>query len=94
MSVPSDDQIRWIFEEQAPQGDRAQWLARKANGDYAAETIDLTWTAFLAGFRVSESYHGLSQPAFTVTPDARELAEAYQSVNPDYPSPATYQEAE
>ena len=94
MSVPSDDQIRWIFEERVPPGDRAQWLARKANGDYAAETIDLTWTAFLTGFRVAESYHGLIQPTFAVTSDARERAKAYQSVNPDYPSPATYQEAE
>ena len=94
MDVATEDQIREIFEKQAPQGDRAQWLARKANGDYAAETIDLTWTAFLTGFRVAESYHGLIQPTFAVTSDARERAEAYQSVNPDYPSPATYREAE
>ena len=94
MDVPTDDEIRELFEKRVPPVDRAAWLARNVNGDYAQAKIDLAWTAFLTGFRVAESYHGLIQPTFAVTSDARERAKAYQSVNPDYPSPATYLEAE
>ena len=94
MDVPSDDEIRktFEFELRAP---RTQFVFdRRKDGSYQDSRLNLLWSGFLLGYSCAFERYGLSQPTFTVTPDARERAEAYQSVNPDYPSPATYLEAE
>jgi hypothetical protein len=69
-------------------------LKRNENDDYLNNRVEGAWRGFVLGYTVGYNAAHDQSPTFTVTPDARELAQAYQSVNPDYPSPATYQEAE
>ena len=94
MSVPTDDEIRFAFEGCVRQMRTFFSLKRAENGDYLNNRVENAWRGFMLGYTVGFIAAHDQSPAFTVTPDARERAEAYQSVNPDYPSPATYLEAE
>ena len=94
MIVPSKNEIREAFEHKIRQMRTFFSLKRTENGDYLNERVEGAWRGFMLGYAVGFNAAHDQSPTFTVTPDARERAEAYQSVNPDYPSPATYQEAE
>ena len=94
MSIPSEDEIRKAFEHEIRQMRTFVSLERNENGDYCNDRVEGAWRGFVLGYTVGYNAAHEPSPTFTVTPDARERAEAYQSVNPDYPSPATYQEAE
>ena len=94
MDVPSENEMRLAFEGCVRQMRTFFSLQRSKNGDYRNERVEGAWRGFVLGYTVGFNAAHDHSPAFTVTPDARERAEAYQSVNPDYPSPATYLEAE
>ena len=94
MIVPSKNEIREAFEHEIRQMRTFFSLKRAENGDYLNNRVENAWRGFMLGYTVGFIAAHDQSPTFTVTPDARELAQAYQSVNPDYPSPATYQEAE
>ena len=94
MDVPSENEMRFAFEGCVRQMPTFFSLQRSQNGDYWHDRIEGAWRGFALGYSVGFNAAHDHSPAFTVTPDARERAEAYQSVNPDYPSPATYREAE
>lgn len=94
MSVPTEDEIRLRFEGCVRQMRTFFSLKRNTKGDYLNDRVEGAWRGFILGYTVGYNAAHEPSPTFTVTPDARELAQAYQSVNPDYPSPATYREAE
>ena len=94
MDVPSIDERRKAFEYAVLRIGTAFSLKRAGNGDYLNDRVEGAWRGFALGYTVGYKAAHDQSPTFTVTPDARERAEAYQSVNPDYPSPATYREAE
>ena len=94
MIVPSKNEIREAFEHEIRQMPTFFSLQRSQNGDYRNDRMEGAWRGFVLGYTVGFNAAHDQSPTFTVTPDARELAKAYQSVNPDYPSPATYREAE
>ena len=104
MKTDAFDGIRKDFEKHIGVAyDNGKGLTRNESGAYTCLSMELAYRAFLAGYLlaveqlfegVEREAHPSPEPTFTVTPDARELAQAYQSVNPDYPSPATYLEAE
>jgi hypothetical protein len=94
MDVPSEKEIREAFEHEIRQMDTFFSLKRNENGDYWHDRIEGAWRGFALGYSVGFRAAHDQSPTFTVTPDARERAQAFQSVNPDYPSPATYLEAE
>ena len=104
MKTDAFEEMREVFEKGLnAAGDAKSIFARKESGTYISQVTETAFRSFLVGYLLA--FEQLlkngdrkpafsSEPTFTVTPDARERAEAYQSVNPDYPSPATYQEAE
>ena len=104
MKPDAFDEIRKDFEKNIGTVlNKEAGLAREESGAYRCQFTELAFRSFLAGYLIAFEQMikmvdfkpaSPSEPTFTVTPDARERAEAYQSVNPDYPSPATYQEAE
>ena len=94
MDVPSENEMRFAFEGCVRQMRTFFSLKRAENGDYLNNRVEGAWRGFMLGYAVGFNAAHDQSPTFTVTPDARERAEAYQSVNPDYPSPATYKEAE
>ena len=94
MDVPSENEMRFAFEGCVRQMRTFFSLKRAENGTYLSERVEGAWRGFALGYAVGFIAAHDQSPAFTVAPDARERAEAYQSVNPDYPSPATYLEAE
>ena len=94
MDLLNDNEMRLAFEECVRQMRTFVSLERNENGDYCNDRVEGAWRGFVLGYTVGYNAAHEPSPTFTVTPDARERAEAYQSVNPDYPSPATYLEAE
>jgi hypothetical protein len=94
MDLLNDNEMRFAFEGCVRQMRTFFSLKRAENGDYLNGRVEVAWRGFMLGYAVGFNAAHDQSPTFTVTPDARELAEAYQSVNPDYPSPATYREAE
>ena len=94
MSVPSDNEIREAFEHRVRQMNAFFSLKRAENGDYLNNRVEGAWRGFALGYTVGFNAAHDQSPAFTVTPDAQSRARDFESVNPDYPSPATYQEAE
>ena len=94
MDLLNDNDMRLSFEECVRRMRTFFSLKRAENGDYLNNRVEGAWRGFMLGYAVG--YNAAHEPSltFTVTSDARELAQAYQSVNPDYPSPATYLEAE
>ena len=94
MDVPSENEMRLAFEGCVRQMPTFFSLQPSQNGDYRNDRMEGAWRGFALGYAVGFIAAHDQSPAFTVTPDARERAEAFQSVNPDYPSPATYLEAE
>ena len=94
MDLLNDNEMRLAFEECVRRMRTFFSLKRAENGDYLNNRVEGAWRGFMLGYAVGFNAAHDQSPTFTVTPDARELAKAYQSVNPDYPSPATYLEAE
>ena len=90
MSVPSEDEIRKAFEHEIRQMRTFVSLERNENGDYCNDRVEGAWLGFVLGYNAAHD----QSPAFTVAPDAQSRARDFESVNPDYPSPATYLEAE
>lgn len=104
MNLNAFEEMRKDFENSVgADGDAKTIFAREESGTYISQVTETAFRSFLVGYllafeqmlkKVGCKPAFPSKPTFTVTPDARERAEVYQSVNPDYPSPATYQEAE
>ena len=94
MREPSENEIRMVFESHMRQMRTFFPLTRDENGDYAFSNLEAVWRGFNLGYSVGYDAAHDQSPAFTVTPDAQSRARDFESVNPDYPSPATYQEAE
>ena len=94
MSVPSDNEMRFAFEGCVRQMRTFFSLKRAENGDYLNNRVEGAWRGFALGYTVGFIAAHDQSPAFTVTPDAQSRARDFESVNPDYPSPATYLEAE
>lgn len=92
MSIPSDNEMRLAFEE-CMRRIRTS-LKRTENGDYLNERVEGAWRGFMLGYTVGFNAAHDQSPVFTITPDAQSRARDFESVNPDYPSPATYREAE
>lgn len=94
MDLLNDNEMRLAFEECVRRMRTFFSLKRAENGDYLNNRVEGAWRGFMLGYAVGFNAAHDQSPTFTVTPDARERAESFQSVNPDYPSPATYLEAE
>ena len=94
MDLLNDNEMRLAFEECVRRMRTFFSLKRAENGDYLNNRVEGAWRGFALGYTVGFIAAHDQSPTYTVTSDARELAQAYQSVNPDYPSPATYREAE
>ena len=104
MNLNAFEEMRKDFESSVGVADGVKDVfAREESVAYASHATETAFRGFLVGYllafeqmlkKVDRRSAFSSEPTFTVTPDARERAEAYQSVNPDYPSPATYREAE
>lgn len=94
MSIPSDNEMRLAFEECVRRMRTFFSLKRTENGDYLNERVEGAWRGFMLGYTVGFNAAHDQSPVFTITPDAQSRARDFESVNPDYPSPATYREAE
>ena len=94
MDLLNDNEMRLAFEECVRRMRTFFSLKRAENGTYLSERVECAWRGFALGYTVGFIAAHDQSPAFTVTPDAQSRARDFESVNPDYPSPATYQEAE
>ena len=104
MNLKAFDGLRETFETCIGVAGKAQSItAREESGAYATLAMETGFLCFVAGYvlafetMLKESIRMStppSEPTFTVTPDAQSRARDFESVNPDYPSPATYLEAE
>ena len=94
MREPSENEIREAFEHRVRQMNTFFSLKRNTKGDYLNDRVEGAWRGFNLGYSVGYDAAHDQSPTFTVTSDAQSRARDFESVNPDYPSPATYKEAE
>ena len=94
MDLLNDNEMRLAFEECVRRMRTFVSLQRSQNGDYRNDRVEGAWRGIMLGYTVGFNAVHDQSPAFTVTPDAQSRARDFESVNPDYPSPAIYQEAE